>query len=114
MHTDTACLQAQHDTSLSIVSSRYNEDGLHLCIHRYKSRTNPIHATTRLEHNIPPPPTLERIALLNERCMSKPPEAVHCLSRSPLLDLRSPSFNPFSFAPNRYIEVDMFHSLGVC
>lgn len=54
------------------------------------------------------------VVLLNERCIPNPPESRHVVSRLPLLNLGSPSFNPLSFAPDRDVEVDTFHSLGVC
>ena len=76
------------------------------------TQTNPRYP--RLDKDHIPPSTLEPIALPNERCMSKSPGAIASWGSSPLLHLIRPSFNSFAFAPNRYIEANMLHSLGIC
>ena len=69
-----------HMHNMTLPSASYPVDTtnkeLHRCIHPDMLPVKPIHATARLEDNIPSPP-LQRFALLNERCMSKPPEAFH-------------------------------------
>ena len=77
------------------------------------TRTNPpYHSSSGAPYT--PNRTVEPIALLNERCIFKPTRSDPPGSPSPLLDLGSPSLDPFAFAPDRYVEVDMLHSFGVC